>query len=240
MLIGTILNAIGILIGGLIGLNRSRQLEPSTQWALRGMMGLVTVYVGLRLTVISLHGSPMQVLKQVAILILSMMVGKLIGQLLRIQSTLNRLGQHAGKAFAKAQPGDPNRISEGFTICTLLFCAGPLGPIGAVQDGLTGYWSPLAIKMVMDGLAAMGFVAIYGWGVVLSAIPVFIYQGTITLAVQKVEPILRQHGLVDSVGVVGGMLVFCVALVILELKKLQLADYLPSLAVAPLITYFWR
>jgi uncharacterized membrane protein YqgA involved in biofilm formation len=126
MLIGTILNALGILIGGLVGLNRTRQLEPSTQWALRGIMGLITIFVGLRLTVMSLHGSPMQILKQVAILILSMMVGKLIGQLLRIQSTLNRLGQHAGKAFAKARPEDPNRISEGFTLCTLLFCAWPL------------------------------------------------------------------------------------------------------------------
>ena len=240
MLIGTILNALGILIGGLLGLNRTCQLEPSTQSALRGVMGIVTVYVGLRLTVVSLHGSPMQVLKQVAILILSLMAGRLLGQLLHIQSTLNRLGQHAGKAFAKANPEDPNRISEGFSICTLLFCAGPLGPIGAVQDGLTGYWAPLAIKMVMDGLAAMGFVAIYGWGVVLSAIPVFVYQGTITLAVQRLEPFLRQHALLDSVSITGGMLVFCVALVILELKKIQLADYLPSLAIAPLITYFWR
>src|SRR3954469_10388151 len=106
MLIGTILNALGILIGGLLGLNRTRQLEPSTQSALRGIMGIVTVYVGLRLTVVSLHGSPMQVLKQVAILILSLMAGRLLGQLLHIQSTLNRLGQHAGKAFAKANPED--------------------------------------------------------------------------------------------------------------------------------------
>lgn len=240
LLTGTILNALGILIGGLIGLNRNRQLSQSTQVALRGIMGVITVYVGLRLTVMGLNGSAGQVLKQVAILLLSMTLGRIIGRLLRIQSTLNRLGQHASQSFAKSRPEDPNRISEGFTLCTLLFCAGPLGPLGAVADGLSGYWQPLAIKMVMDGLAAMGFVSIYGWGVVLSAIPVFIYQGTITLGVQRLEPFLSQNGLLDSVNVVGGMLVFCVALIVLELKKLQLADYLPSLAVAPLITYFWR
>jgi uncharacterized protein len=240
ILTGTILNALGILIGGLAGLNRTRQLAPSTQVAIRGIMGVITVYVGLRLTVMGLNGSVGHVFKQIAIMLLAMMLGKLIGQLLRIQSSLNRLGQHASQSFAKTRPEDPNRISDGFTLCTLLFCAGPLGPLGAVQDGLSGYWQPLAIKMVMDGLAAMGFVSIYGWGVVLSAIPVFIYQGTITLAVQRLEPFLHQHGLVDSVNVVGGMLIFSVALIILELKKIQLADYLPSLVVAPLITYFWR
>jgi uncharacterized membrane protein YqgA involved in biofilm formation len=237
---GTVLNAVGIVIGGMLGLMLTRQFSPSMQAAARGLIGIVTVMVGLSITWTRINGTPLPALKQVAIMILAMITGRLMGKLLRIQSSLNKLGQYANNRFKSAKPEDPNRTSDGFIICALLFCAGPLGPIGAVQEGLLGYWHPLAIKAVMDGLAAMGFVGVFGWGVVLSAIPVLAYQGTITLLVHRLEPFLNEHHLLDSVGAVGGLLVFCVALIVMELKKLELADYLPSLAMAPLITWLWR
>jgi len=237
---GSILNAIGILLGGLMGLMLARQFSANTQLAFRGLMGIITVIIGLHLTWSGLNGNFFQIFKQVVILIMALMLGRFAGRLLRIQRTLNRLGHSASERFAAARPDDPNRVSEGFTICTLLFCAGPLGPIGAVQDGLTGNWQPLAIKMVMDGLAAMGFVCILGPGVILSAVPVLVYQGTVTLAVHRLEPFLRSHNLVDSLTAIGGLLIFCVALIILELKKLELADYLPSMVMAPLITWLWH
>jgi uncharacterized protein len=237
---GSILNAIGILAGGILGLILARQFTASTQIGLRGLMGIITVVVGLHMTWAGFSGNFFPIFKQVVIMILSLMLGRIIGRLLHIQQGLNLLGQYATKRFEAVRPDDPNRWSEGFTVCTLLFCAGPLGPIGAVQDGLLGNWRPLAIKMVMDGLAAMGFVSIFGWGVLLSALPVLAYQGTITLLVHRLEPLLREHALLDSVSAVGGMLVFCVALIVMEMKKIQLGDYLPSLAVAPLITWLWR
>ncbi len=240
LMTGAMLNAVGILIGGIMGLAMSRQFSATTQLALRGLMGVITVVLGLRLTYEGLNGNAFQIFKEVVILVLALMLGKFVGRMLRIQSTLNRLGQSASQRFAAARPDDPNRVSEGFTVCALLFCAGPLGPIGAVQDGLMGYWQPLAIKMVMDGLAAMGFVCIFGWGVLLSAIPVFVYQGTITLAVHTLEPFLRAHNLLDSLSCIGGLLIFCVALIVLEIKKLELADYLPSMVMATFITWVWR
>jgi uncharacterized membrane protein YqgA involved in biofilm formation len=239
VLTGTILNALGILIGGLLGLTMGRQFSQSVQLAMRSLVGVFTIYIGLRMTWLSLSGTVLQMLKQMVMVVLALMIGRFVGQLLRIQKTLNRLGHQAGERFAQAKPGDPNRTSEGFTICTLLFCAGPLGPLGAVQDGLMGYWQPLAVKMVMDGLAAMGFVCVFGWGVVLAAIPVFIYQGLITLAASKLAPFLQAHHLLDAVNAVGGLLIFCVAMVMLELKRFELADYLPSLAVAPVIAWIW-
>jgi uncharacterized protein len=240
LMTGSILNAVGIVVGGILGLMLSRQFSASTQLALRGLMGVLTVVIGLYSVWMGLNGNAFQIFKQVLIMVMALMLGRFVGKLLRIQNTLNRLGASASQRFAAARPNDPNRISEGFTICALLFCAGPLGPIGAVQDGLLGYWPPLAIKMVMDGLAAMGFVCVFGWGVLLSAIPVLVYQGTITLAVRSLEPFLHAHNLLDSISVTGGMLVFCVALIVLELKTLQLADYLPSLVMAPLITWIWQ
>jgi hypothetical protein len=86
----------------------------------------------------------------------------------------------------------------------------------------------------------MGFVPVFGWGVLLAALPVFVVQGSITLGCSLfLEPFLRAHGLVDPVNAVGGLLVFTVALVILDLKKIELADYLPSLIVAPVLTRLW-
>jgi uncharacterized protein len=240
ILTGTILNALGIVIGGLMGLMLKRQFSASTQLAWRGLTGVITVFIGLRITWLGLNGTFAQVLRQFAIMLLAMTLGKLLGRLLHIQSSFNRLGQFASRRFAQMRANDPNRFNEGFLVCTLLFCAGPLGPIGSVQAGLMERWEPLAIKMVMDGLAAMGFVGIFGWGVMLSALPVFVFQGTLTLAVSRLAPFLAEHQLTDSVNAVSGLLIFCVSLIVLELKKVELADYLPSLVVAPLIAWLWR
>jgi uncharacterized membrane protein YqgA involved in biofilm formation len=205
MLTGTILNALGILIGGVMGLALSRQFAPPTQLAARGLMGVFTVFIGLRLTWMSFHGSLLQILKQLVVLILALVVGRLAGRLARLQKTSN-----------------------------------PLGIVGAIMDGLMGYWQPLAVKMAMDGLATMGFVCAFGWGTMLAALPVFVFQGTLTLGAHYLEPFLRAHGLLDSISGIGGLLVFCVALVLLEIKKVELAAYLPSLVAAPLITWLWR
>src|ERR1700677_2092715 len=234
---GTVLNAVGILIGSLLGLMLARQFSGSSQLAWRGVMGIVTIVLGLHLTWTALSGSPMEILRGLVVLILALITGRLTGRLLHIQKGLNRLGHYASQRFSQVRCGDPNRFNEGFVVCAVLFCAGPLGIIGAVQDGLSGNWEPLAVKMVMDGLAAMGFVTVYGSGVALSAVPVFVYQGTITLLVRRLEPFLHQNNLIDPVNAVAGMLIFCVALVILELKKIELGDYLPSLATAPLLMW---
>jgi uncharacterized membrane protein YqgA involved in biofilm formation len=93
----------------------------------------------------------------------------------------------------------------------------------------------------MDGLASMSFVSLFGRGVLLAVLPVIAWQGSITLIVARVfEPVLSFHHLVNAANAVGGLLVFCVALVILGLKRIELADYLPSLVTAPLITWLWR
>ena len=237
---GALLNAIGILSGGLLGLTMKRQFSAPVQLALRGLMGVVSVVVGLKLTWMSINGTAIHCLKQIVIMVLGMMLGKIAGQTLHIQDSLNQVGKFATRKFTSAKPGDPNLLSDGFLICTLLFCAGPMAVIGSIQDGTMGYWEILALKMVMDGLAAMGFVAIFGWGVVLSALPVLVYQGGITLLAHKLEPFLRAHDLLDSLNAEGGMMVFCVSLVVLEIKKVNLSDYLPSLFIAPLLTFYWH
>ncbi len=103
------------------------------------------------------------------------------------------------------------------------------------------YFYPLAVKAVIDGLAAMGLVLMLGWGVLLAVIPLLAVQGTITLlSSHLLEPFLAARGLIDPVNCVAGILVFSVALIMLGLKRVELTDYLPSLAIAPLLTWAFR
>ena len=240
-MIGTVLNVAGILIGGFAGLVRRKPLSRANESFFKVGLGVFTVFYGLRLTWISMNGSFLQVLKQLVIVVFALMLGKMTGRLLRLQKMSNHLGRQARECIATTKPGDPSQLGEGFKTCAALFCAAPLAILGSVQDGLSEYYYPLAVKAVMDGLGTLGFVLVFRWGVLFAALPVLVFQGTITLlCAQFLKPFLEAHSLVDSVNAAGGLLVFSVALVILELKKLELADYLPSLIYAPLLAWLWR
>lgn len=249
-MLGTIINAAGIVIGGIAGLARKKPVSVATQHFLKVGLGAFTVFYGLRLAWISIVGANDRLwlmFKQLAIVVVALMLGKIIGRLLRLQKLSNRLGQFARERIAAAKPDSPRRLSDGFSTCAALFCAAPLGILGAITDGLPpkagepGYFYPLGVKAVMEAMATMGFISIFGWGVILSAIPVFAVQGTITLlCAQVAEPFFRAHGLVESVNATAGLLIFCVSLIIFEIKKIELADYYPSLFMAPLLTWLLR
>ncbi len=237
-MIGTILNASAIVIGGVVGLTLTKQPSMANQTALKILLGAGTVYVGLSMTWQGLKGSFPQVLKQLAIVLLALILGNLTGKLLRVQRSLNHVGQYAKRKLAD-QPAD-RRFNDGFVVCSLLFCVAPLSVMGALFDGLAANFKPLAVKSVMDGLATMTFVTTFRWSAILSAIPVVAFQGTVTLVARSLQAFLERHALLDSVSATGGLLVFCAALIMLELKKVELADYLPSLAYAPLLTWLCR
>ena len=244
---GAIINAAAIVIGGIIGLVRPQPLSAQTQAFFKVTLGVACMYFGLRLTFLSVGGSVVVVLKQLLVAFMAVMLGNLLGKLLRIQKFSNQLGQHAKKLIEGNRPGHPHRFSNGMNACAILFCAAPLGLLGAVQDALpllagdTGYFYPLAIKALMDGLAMMGFVMLFGPGAIVSALPVFVFFGTITMAIHiYLEPFLRSHLLLDSVNAAGGLVVCTVGVVIFEIRRVQLADYLPALAVAPLLTWLWK
>jgi|SRR5947209_8832421 len=237
--LGTILNAAGIILGGILGLTLTKQLSPARQVAIKGLLGVFTVYVGLKMTWLSLGGGVGSIAKQLLIVLLSLTVGRITGRVLHLQKLLNRLGHYAKEKFSKAGPASPHHFSEGFITCTLLFCVGPMAILGAIQDGF-GHWQTLGIKALMDGLATMAFVTTFGPGAILSVVPVVAYQGSITLCANFLAPSLQDKALLDSVNATGGLLVFCIALIILELKRIELADYLPSLIFAPLITWWWK
>lgn len=234
--IGTFLNAAAVILGGVIGLTLRKQPSVANQSAIKILLGVFTVYVGLSAVWQGLNGTVWQVLKQLGVALLALMLGNLTGKLLRIQKAMNRAGQYARKRMS-GNPSEQPGFNDGFVVCSLLFCAAPLAIYGSLLDGITGNFKPLLIKAVMDGLATMAFVVMFGWSAMLSVIPLLAWQGTLTLLAGAVAPFLVRHGLVDSVNVTAGLLVFTVSLIILELKKVELADYLPSLVYAPLLTW---
>lgn len=228
-------------MGGVIGLARTTPLSPVSQAFFKTALGFFTIFFGLQLTWLSLNGSFLNIAEQIAIALLAVMIGKWIGRLFCLQKASNRLGQFARELIEHSQHDDPHRFSAGLNACAILFCAAPLGLVGAVQDGLSGFFYPLAVKAVMDGLGMLGFVALFGGGTMLAALPVFVFQSATTLACNfYLEPFLRIHGLLDSVNATGGLLVCTTGLVIFEIKQVELADFLPSLVVAPLITWLWK
>jgi uncharacterized membrane protein YqgA involved in biofilm formation len=240
-MLGTLVNVGGIVAGGLAGLLWRKALTPGLEARLKIILSAFTVFFGLRLTWTSFSGSFWQLARQFLILLFALSLGKIIGHLLGFQAFSNRLGRRAREYISAARPGAPRLAGDGFKTCAILFCAAPLGMLGSIQDGLAQYFYPLTVKAVIDGLACYGFVSIFGWGCLLSALPVLAFQGTLTLACARLlGPVLTAHGLVHSVNAVGGLLVFSVALVMLGLKRIELADYLPSLVIAPLLTWAWH
>ncbi len=236
---GAFLNALGILIGALFGLAQRAPLSVRAQALFRRVLGVATVFLGLRLVWLHVNGTFWSCGKQLFIALLAVTLGNWAGRLLRLQKISNRLGRFASRAIAGAQSGAPRNFGRGFITCVVLFCAAPLGLLGAVTDGLSRDFYLLAVKAVMDGLAMAGFLRIFNWPAALSAFPVYAFLGAITLACQfYAKPLLEAHGLTASVNVAGGLIACAIALVIFEVRKVELANYLPALAVAPLLTHW--
>jgi len=240
--LGTFINAGAIVLGGILGLI-IKPLSAKQQGYLKNVLGVSAVFFGLKLVWESFNGTFLQICGQFGIVTLAMILGNLTGKLLHLQKTSNRLGQYARTQITLLRPGVMNRFNDGFTVCALLFCLAPLAWLGSVNDGLSGYYYPLIVKGAMDGLACMTFVTMFGPGVMLAALPVMALQGTITLLCTNYAlPYLDahsvvEHGLVNSVNATGGMLLSCIGLLIFELKKIPITDYLPSLIYAPLLTW---
>ncbi len=234
--IGAFLNAIGILLGAIFGLARREPLSLKTQLLCRNGIGALTFFFGVRLIYLSLSGTFLSCLKQLFVAFLAVIIGFWVGKILRLQKMSNYLGRTSGNVIINAQKNPPQNSADGFNACAILFCAAPLGLIGAVTDGLSDYFYLLAVKAVMDALAMSGFVKIFRWSAALSAIPVFVFLSVISLTVQLyARPHLSAQGL-DAVNAAAGLLACIVTIVVFEVRKVELANYLPALAIAPLLT----
>ena len=173
--LGAFLNAVAILLGALFGLVRREPLTLRTQKSCQSALGAFTAFCGLQLVWLNVSGSFTVVLTQLFLAVLAVVLGNLLGKILGLQKISNRLGRHAAQLLARAGENPATRPADGFWAATILFCAAPMGIIGALTDGLGYYFYPLAVKGVMDGLAMTSFVKSLRWPVAMSALPLFLF-----------------------------------------------------------------
>ncbi len=235
--LGTIINVIAIIAGSLLGLFAGKLISEKAQMGIRNFLGLVTFLVAISMIWSGIKETD-RYFAVIGISMLSLIIGNAIGKLIGIQKHLNKAGIAATDRFAEAVKSKNKNFSEGFITATLLFCVGPMAILGALEDGVSGNFTVLAVKASMDGLAAMAFASTFGIGVILSAIPVGIYQGTLTLAAAALSGSLSPP-MIASIGVTGGMIVMTLPLIIMNIGKVPVSDYLPSLLVAPLFANLW-
>lgn len=238
-MVGTWVNAGAIVVGSVVGLSVKRDLPPRQQFLLKTLLGVLTLYAGFRMVWMSIGGTFGRVVLQVLAALVALVLGNLLGRALGLQKRVNELGRYARERFAAAKGGRGPDFADGFVTCTILFCVGPLAILGALQDGLQNDPRALLIKAGMDGLAAVAFVRAFGPGVMLSALPVLAYQGTLTLLARVVRPMIEHPAMIDGIGATGGLLVAATALIILDVRKVRLADWLPSLLFAPFLRGFF-
>jgi len=237
--IGAFLNALGILLGALYGLAARRPLTLRTQEFFKTALGTFTVFYGLRLVYENVHGPFTACLKEIFLTAVAVVLGNWLGRLLRVQQISNRIGHYAATRLATAQKTPPGQAAGGFSAATILFCAAPLGLLGTVADGLENYFYLLLLKGVMDGLAMLSFVKMFRWPAALAAVPVFLFLNGLTLLVRLgALPWLDAHFLTESVNRAAGLIACIVALVIFQVRRVELNGYLPALVVAPLLTWW--
>ena len=224
-MLGTIVNTIAIVIGSIVGFFLKGGIPKKMDEAIMKALGLSVLYVGI-------SGS----LKctEVLLLILSLVIGVIIGELLDLDKALNRLGKSIEGVFRKHSKSEGG-IAEGFVAASLLFCVGSMAIVGAIQSGLEGNHETLFVKSMLDGITSIIYTSTMGVGVVFSAVAVFLYQGIITLASGFLGSVLVETQ-IANIGAIGSVLIIALGLNMLEITKIKVANFLPALFI-PMIYY---
>ena len=219
---GTVFNSITVLFGGTLGLLIGKFIPERLQSAIFNCLGLFTVYVGINMS--------MGTKDSIAVL-LSLVLGTVTGDLLGIEDKLNNLGDTIKKKLHTSDSG----FTQGFVSATLLFCVGSMAIIGAFNDGLRHDPELLITKGIMDGIAASLFAGSLGIGVIFSVVPMFIYQGGLTLLAIYISPFITQEMYANISGI-GGLMIMGIGLNLMRITKLKLGDMLPGLIYVVIFT----
>jgi len=228
---GTIINFAAVILGSLIGLVAGKRIPEKTKQSLVSALGLFTLTYG-----IFIFGQTNNML----IPLFSLVLGTILGELLKIEEGMNGLGEKVQGWVARFSPGmsaDRQRFVTGFVSASLLFCIGPMAILGSLQDGISGNYEMLAIKSLLDGIASIAFASTLGIGVAFSAGMVFLYQGAISLLAQVIGDGFSE-AIVAEMTATGGIILAAIGISsLLEIKKIRIGSFLPALFIAILIVW---
>jgi uncharacterized membrane protein YqgA involved in biofilm formation len=232
--VGTLINVITIIAGASLGVLVGNRMSAKTRTLLTDVLGLVTL-LGAGSALIPLWSQRyIDAFPQgwtVLVVLGSLLIGGLIGSALKLEDHLDSLGRRLRVKF-KASSDSP--FVEGFVSASLLFVIGPLAILGSISDGMAQGIDLLILKSTLDFFAAMAFATSLGWGVAVSALPVGIYQGAWTVIGLAAGEVLAGYQ-VDAMTIVGGVMLICIALRLLNIKSVAVGNLLPALAIAPIL-----
>ncbi|MBS5800399.1 MAG: DUF554 domain-containing protein [Zhenhengia sp.] len=224
MLLGTLVNVALVLIGGFVGLFLKKGISKRFSDLIMNAIALVTMVIGITFATAS---------ENMLVVIISLVVGALMGEGINIDKKLNQLGGLI-KSKVKSESGN---VGEGFVTATLLFCVGSMAIMGSLDSGLRGDHTVLYTKSIMDGISALIFASSMGIGVLLSAVPILLYQGSITLLSSFIQPYLTQS-MMTEMNAVGGILLIGLGISILGIKEIKVSNLLPALVIPVILLAF--
>ena len=233
--LGTLINVALILVGGTVGLFGGRLIAPHVQKGLLKATGVSVIFIGLAGALegmLSISNDEL-VSDGTAVVVASLALGTLIGELLNIDAALERFGVWLRRVSGN---NENKRFLDAFLTATFTVCIGAMAVVGSIQDGILGDWSTLALKGVLDALIIAAMAASMGVGCLFSAIPVGILQGSVTVLARAIEPIMTDAALAN-LSMVGSILIFCVGVNLVHERTFNTANMLPAVVVAVVLAF---
>jgi uncharacterized membrane protein YqgA involved in biofilm formation len=239
--IGTVVNVATVLLGATVGVLLGNRLPARTRDLVTDALGLVTLLIaGTSAAAVLSDDLSDQVGDSAPMLIVlgSLLIGGVAGSLLRLESRVESFGGWLqARLSGAADSAERHRFVEGFVVSSLVFCTGPLTILGSLNDGLGNGAEQLILKAALDGFAAIAFAASFGWGVAASVVTIVVVQGSLTLLGLAIGDVLPDAHLA-AITATGGLLLIGVALRLLRIREVPVADLLPALLVAPVLVQF--
>lgn len=224
-MIGTLINCAAIILGSALGLLLRRGMKDSIAKTVMQGIGLSVILIGLTGAIKT--GNTLLV-------ILSMVIGGIAGSLIDIDAKMNRLGAWAQKKLTRGDD-ESNTFAKGFVTASLVYCVGAMAVVGALDSGIRGDHSTLIAKAMLDGVSAIVFASSLGIGVMLSAVPILVYQGSIALLGNAIAPLLSD-AVITEMSAVGGLLIMAIGVNMLLDTEIKVANLLPAILI-PFLYY---
>lgn len=233
--LGTIINSAAIIVGGLFGLLFGKILNERIQDSLQKASGICVLFIGIAGAMegmLKLSGSSLSAGRSMLI-VASLALGALVGEILNIEHGFERFGE-----WLKVKTGNAKDKSfvEGFVTASLTVCIGAMAVVGSIKDGISGDYSILATKAILDFIIIMVMTCSLGKGCIFSAIPVAVFQGLITALARLIKPLMTD-GALANLSLIGSILIFCVGVNLVWDKRIKVANLLPSLVFAVAIAF---
>ncbi|MBP7072366.1 MAG: DUF554 domain-containing protein [Clostridia bacterium] len=225
-MLGTIANAGAIIIGGIAGSFFRKGISERFSNIIMTVLGLFTLVLGMMFAVDS---------QNALVVVFSLVIGSVIGEWIDIEKRMNDLGDYVQD---KLNSGEGS-FSKGFVTASLLFCVGTMSIMGSLQSGLMNDHKILLMKSILDGTISVVFASTLGIGVVLSSLPVLVYQGSIALLASSVAPYLSE-AVITEMTAVGGVLLVGMGINLLEIRKLKVGNMLPAIFLPIILMLFMK